>query len=330
MVEFPLSFGYLRTVPNHPRTGWLYSPRFLEHNSGPLHPEDPDRLRAIVDSFSQNGLLERMHPLEFGSASNDELAAAHTRRHIAEMDKSGGRQLDPDTFCDVVTPAIARLAAGAVLRATHAVMSGELTNAFCAVRPPGHHAPADRAMGFCYFNNVAVAAANVLLENPHSRVMIVDFDVHHGNGTQSIFYESDKILYASVHQYPFYPGTGAASEIGRGAGKGYTINKPLRAGMGDEEFISAIDAILAESVDLMTPDILLVSAGFDAHHDDPLANLEVSVEGFVAVTERLCEFAGMHCGGRIVSVLEGGYNLRALAESAAAHVTELVRAAMPD
>lgn len=306
------------------RTAWLYSPEFLNHNKGIQHPERPERLLAIHERCAGDGILERLNHLEFAPATDDELAQVHTRRHIALISKSADRQLDPDTFCGPGTPEIARLAAGATLAATRAVMLGESKNAFCAVRPPGHHAPADRAMGFCYFNNIAVAAADVISSNPNARVLILDWDVHHGNGTQAIFYESQKVLYSSLHQYPFYPGTGAAHEVGRGEGKGFTINKPLPAGSGDDEFLGAITAILDETTDLIRPDVVMISAGFDAHRDDQLANLNVSVDGFVEATRRVCTFANDQCSGRIVSVLEGGYNLQALADSVAAHLEVLI------
>jgi acetoin utilization deacetylase AcuC-like enzyme len=324
ILEFVVARRYLPYVDAISRTAWAYSPEFLKHNADLLHPERPERLTAILSRCGENGLLERLSPLDFGPASDDELSLAHTRRHIANLAKSGGRQLDPDTFCGFDTPEIARLAAGAAVAATRRVMAGEAGNAFCALRPPGHHAPADRAMGFCFLNNIAVAAAGVVANNPDLKVLILDWDVHHGNGTQAIFYESEKVLYSSVHQYPFYPGTGAASEVGRGPGKGLTINKPLAAGVGDSEFLDAISAILDESTALMRPDLVMISAGFDAHRDDPLANLDVSVEGFVEATRRICAFANAQCGGRIVSILEGGYNVQALADSVAAHVTVLM------
>jgi acetoin utilization deacetylase AcuC-like enzyme len=185
-------------------------------------------------------------------------------------------------------------------------------------------------MGFCYYNNVAIAAANIIVEYPNSRVCILDWDVHHGNGTQAIFYESDRVLYGSVHQWPFYPGTGSNIETGRGAGQGYTINRPLLAGANDDEFLDSISEILEQAALLFKPDILFISAGFDAHADDPLAELNVSVAGFAEATCRACAFATQHCHGRIVSVLEGGYNARALAESVVAHVGVLADFAAED
>lgn len=279
---------------------------------------------TVLDRCRSGGILGRVNHPVFEPATDDELARVHTRRHIANILKSEGHLLDPDTFSGSDTPGIARLASGAALAATRAVMEGEVANVFCALRPPGHHATADRAMGFCYFNNVAVAAGDIIRADSEAKVLILDWDVHHGNGTQAIFYESEKVLYSSVHQYPFYPGTGAANEVGRGPGKGYTINKPLAAGAGDREFLDAISAILDQSMTLMQPDIVLISAGFDAHRDDPLASLEVSVDGFVEATRRICAYANTQCDGRIVSVLEGGYNVQALAECVSAHMDVLI------
>jgi acetoin utilization deacetylase AcuC-like enzyme len=323
-VEFVHEFGYHVVMSTPSGTAWVFSPDFLEHNSGLNHPECPERLTAILSRLAGSDLIPKMIALEVVPATDDELAKAHTRRHMDTLSRSEEKWFDPDTFCGEGTPQIARLAAGAVLNATRAVMDGEFRNAFCAVRPPGHHATAERAMGFCFFNNVAVAAANIVASNPDLRVLILDWDVHHGNGTQAIFYESNSVLYASTHQYPFYPGTGAANETGRGAGRGYTINKPVAAGAGDREFLDAISSILDETLALMKPDLIMISAGFDAHHADPLASLNVSVEGFSEATRRVCAFADAHCQGRIVSVLEGGYNLDALGDSVAAHVAVLV------
>lgn len=324
ILEFGPGTEYLCLVSTNKRSAWLYSDEFLKHDMGAAHPERPQRLIAIHERLVGIGILDRLTSLDFAPASDDELARVHTRRHISALAKSEGRQLDPDTFCGPGTPDIARLAAGATLAATRAVMNGDVRNAFCAVRPPGHHAPAERGMGFCFFNNIAVAAADVIASDPDSRVLILDWDVHHGNGTQAIFYESEKVLYSSLHQYPFYPGTGAASEMGRGDGKGFTINKPLSAGVGDNEFLDAIKAILDETTALIRPDLVMISAGFDAHADDPLANLKVTVDGFVEGTRRVCSYANDHCDGRIVSVLEGGYNVSALADCVAAHLEVLM------
>ncbi len=324
ILEFAKALHYLSPMRAPSRTAFAYSPEFLLHNAGLPHPECPDRLVTIVQRCSDAGLLERLSSVKLDPATDDELAQAHTRRHIAALAKSEGQHLDPDTYCGPGTPAIAHLAAGTALSAARAVMAEEAANAFCAVRPPGHHAPADRAMGFCFFNNIAVAAANVVAANPDTRVLILDWDAHHGNGTQAIFYESEKVLYSSLHQYPFYPGTGAATEAGRGRGKGFTINKPLPAGAGDDEFLDAVAAILDETAALMRPDLVMISAGFDAHRDDPLANLDVSVDGFVEATRRVCAFANDQCGGRIASVLEGGYNVGALADSVVVHLQVLM------
>ena len=307
-------------------TGFLFHPDYLRHNETLVHPESPARLAAIMERLTRDGLTAQLRPVMAVEADDSELRRVHTRRYLDLLAKSGGQQLDPDTYCGPDTPRIARLSAGGVLAACRAVMSGELANAFCAVRPPGHHAMADRAMGFCFLNNVAVAAAEIVANDPSATVLILDWDVHHGNGTQAIFYESASVLYASTHQYPFYPGTGAASEIGRASGKGYTINKPLRLGSGDRDFLDAISHIFEESAATIRPAMVIISAGFDAHRDDPLAMLEVSVDGFVEATRRVCDYASEVCGGRVLSVLEGGYNLTALADSVAAHVSILLDA----
>ncbi|MBI5867844.1 MAG: histone deacetylase [candidate division Zixibacteria bacterium] len=305
-------------------TGWVYSPEFLEHKPDSPHPECPDRLIAIINELQATGILAQLQPIEFGEATREEILRVHSSAYLEILDGSGGRYLDPETYAATDSPHIAKLAAGGVLAAARAVWNGRLANAFCAVRPPGHHAMPDRAMGFCLLNNIAIAAAGILADFPGARVLILDWDVHHGNGTQAMFYESPDVLYASVHQYPFYPGSGAAIETGRGRGKGFTVNFPLRAGAGDHEFLVAIDEILETHAAAFAPNLVLVSAGFDAHEDDPLANLRVSTEGFVQATRRVCAFADRTCGGKIVSVLEGGYHLTALAQSGAAHISELM------
>ena len=329
-LAYPAEFGILPAMtatPHSPsRTGLIFSATFLNHNAEILHPESPSRLRAIVEGLKAAGLWSRLVPLTVGPATEHEIARVHTREYLQLLDRSEGHYLDPDTWVGDGSPPIARLAAGGVIAAARAVWSGALANAFCAVRPPGHHALAGRGMGFCLLNNIAIAAADLLAHVPEARVLIVDWDVHHGNGTQAIFYESPQVMYASLHQYPFYPGTGAASETGCGSGVGFTVNRPLWAGAGDAEFLGALDSILAGPAHEFRPDVVLVSAGFDAHEDDPLAQLTVTTEGFAAATRAVCAFARAMCGGRLVSVLEGGYDLTALGECVTAHVKALMAA----
>jgi acetoin utilization deacetylase AcuC-like enzyme len=310
------------------RTGWIFDPLFLEHNAQRSHPESPDRLRAITSAVTDAGLMPKLNTAEFQEASDKELQWVHRSAYLESLQAAEGQYWDSDTFVGPNSPTIARRAAGGILTATGKVWSGEWANAFCAVRPPGHHAPANRAMGFCLLNNVAVAAANLRAADPEVRVMILDWDVHHGNGTQEIFYNSPDVLYASLHQFPFYPGSGGADEIGRDAGKGYTINKPLAAGSGDQEFLDAIDAIIDEANTRFRPDLIILSAGFDAHHADPLGGLKVTTECFATATKRVTDYAAAACRGRLVSVLEGGYDLTALGESVAVHIDRLITAGL--
>ena len=305
-------------------TGWVFSDEFLRHNAGLAHPECPQRLAAIVGRIKDDHLMELLQSVNFGEASDAEIALAHDHHYISSLQEAEGTWWDADTFIGEDSPRIARLAAGGVLAATRAVWNGRVANAFCAVRPPGHHALRGQAMGFCLFNNVAVAAANTVAENPGAKVFILDWDAHHGNGTQAIFYDSADILYASVHQYPFYPGTGAADETGHGAGRGFTVNVPLPAGTGDRKFLDAIERTLFVHAAQFAPDIIILSAGFDAHTDDRLAGLCVSTSAFAAASRLVCECAREVCSGRVVSVLEGGYNLSALAESVSVHVRTLL------
>lgn len=325
-----LTRTYLESVapvsPQRSRTGWIYSDQFLRHNDSLNHPEQPDRLRAITSGLEATGLMKRLHPLKFEPGSDEQIGRVHTRLYLESLARSEGQYLDPDTYLGKGSLDVARRAAGGVMAAAGAVWEGDVANAFCAVRPPGHHALSDRAMGFCLLNNVALAAAAILALAPDAKILIVDWDVHHGNGTQAIFYESPQVMYASIHQYPLYPGTGAASETGRGPGNGFTVNVPLPAGSGAPAFLAALDSILSGPALTFAPDIVLVSAGFDAHRDDPLASLEVSTDGFATATRRVCDFARDHCQGRLVSILEGGYDLVALRESVCVHLAGLIEA----
>jgi acetoin utilization deacetylase AcuC-like enzyme len=308
-------------------TGWAFDPAFLRHNADIDHPERPARLQSVIEALDRQEILGAMAPVPFTPVINDDLEHVHPRTHIATIDISRGHFLDPDTFVSEESPEIARLAAGAVVEAARQVWQGVLANAFCAVRPPGHHALSERAMGFCLYNNIAIAAMAICSDTPGAKIFILDWDVHHGNGTQAIFVENPDVLYASLHQYPFYPGTGSADETGRGAGKGMTANFPLSAGAGDDQFLGAIEGILDRHATPFAPDIVLVSAGFDAHRFDPLGGLQVSTEAFAEATRLVCAFARETCAGRLVSVLEGGYDLKALADSVTGHVSELMTAA---
>ncbi|MBL0176503.1 MAG: histone deacetylase [Ignavibacteria bacterium] len=308
------------------RTGFLYDEQFLEHDTGYSHPETADRLAAIVMRLSSAGLLSTLHPVEALPTDLHWLERTHSPAHveaIRAMCADAPFRIDVDTPVCKRSFDVAVLAAGGVLEMCARVMNGELRNGFCAVRPPGHHAEKERAMGFCLFNNVAVAATFLREERGANRVLIVDWDVHHGNGTQNIFYEDPNVFFISMHQSPLYPGTGAASEKGAGAGEGRTLNLPMPPGSTDDHYREAFEDIVLPAAKAFAPDFVLLSAGFDAHRDDPLANIALTESGFAYLTTLVREIAEDCCDGRLVSVLEGGYNLDALARSAAAHVRAL-------
>jgi len=306
-------------------TDLITSDRFLLHETYG-HPERPERLRAIQERLRQAKLLEGRAVLEPEPASVETLALIHDRAYIAEIEafaRAGGGWLDPDTYVCRESYEVALLAVGAAVQAVDRVGDGQSRRVFALVRPPGHHAEPRRAMGFCLFNNIAVAAQYALVCRGLSRVAILDWDVHHGNGTQTAFYETDTVLFISLHQWPLYPGTGRGDEIGRGRGFGYTLNLPLRPGTGDEGYRELFDQVIGPRLAQYRPELLLVSAGFDAHRLDPLASMDVTEFGFAGMAVRARRWADELCGGRLALVLEGGYNLTALAASVEATLRAL-------
>lgn len=285
------------------------SPLFARHVPPPGHPERVERAH-VLDGVASRWSLRGGHATAPRPATDEEILRVHTRAHLERIAATAGRavMLDPDTFTSSESYDIARLAAGAAVQAAeHAVAERE--PAFALVRPPGHHAEPDRAMGFCLFNNVAVAAA-AMLARGLERIAIVDIDVHHGNGTQAMFYEDPRVLYMSTHQYPFYPGTGAADEIGAGKGRGFTVNVPMEAGCADEDYALVYRAIVVPVLEQFAPELLLVSAGYDAHERDPLASMRMTTEGFGSIVQELSDVARRH--GALAMVTEGGYDLPSL------------------
>jgi acetoin utilization deacetylase AcuC-like enzyme len=309
-------------------TGFVYDDAYLLHETGAGHPESPQRLKAIVSHLQETGLLDRLTRLTPTPVSADSLATVHDAKYTADVARAcdeGRACLDTgDTTVCKESYRVASLAVGGVYAAVDAVMDGRVRNAFCAIRPPGHHAMKDQAMGFCLFNNIALAARHAQ-QKPHiSKVLIVDWDVHHGNGTQAAFYDDPTVLYFSVHRSPFYPGSGAQTETGSGAGAGYTVNVPLPAGSGDAQYIDAFERILKPKALAFRPDFVLVSAGFDAHERDPLGGMKVTTECYGQLTRIVKAIADECCDGRAVSVLEGGYDVTALADSVETHLRVLL------
>jgi acetoin utilization deacetylase AcuC-like enzyme len=307
------------------RVALAYDPEHKQHEVR-RHPERPERVEAVERHLRDSGALLRLEALAPRGATDPELELVHPAEHverIRRLDASGGGKIDPDTSAVPGSFAAAAGATGGVLSAIDAVARHEADAAFCLSRPPGHHATADRAMGFCLFNSVAVAAAYARDRHGARRLAIVDFDVHHGNGTQDIFWDDPQLLYLSTHQYPFYPGTGHWSEMGGSDAEGCTVNIPLPAGSGDREYLRCFDLLLLPVIERFQPEMLLVSAGYDAHEDDPLAGMAVSTEAYGAIMRRLNSIAGLVCGGRIVATLEGGYDPSDLAASVAASIEAL-------
>jgi len=308
------------------KVGLLYDEVFLKHETG-SHPENRARVEHTYDYLRCRPVFASLTELAPRPATRDEVTLIHTEGYydsLLGIPKDRSVALDPDTIFSPGSFDAALSAAGAVVTAMEAIARGDLERAFCLVRPPGHHARAGLAMGFCIFNNVAIGAAVGLERLGFARVAIVDIDVHHGNGTQEIFYDSAEVLYCSIHQSPFYPGTGSRQETGSGPGAGKTVNVPLPAGTTEDEYLAAMDEVIVPAVLDHRPEIILVSAGFDAHRQDPIGGMDLTTDSFRSITERIVEAAKQSCGGRVVSVLEGGYDLTALAASIEAHLEALL------
>ena len=312
------------------RTGLVYHPFFIEHDSGPGHPERPARLAAVMEQLERGGTggrCIRLTPDEAPQAALERIHTAEHVEHIARLSRLGRLVAEtPDTLVSPATFRAARLAAGAILEAVDGVMSGRIDNAFCPVRPPGHHAEMDQALGFCYFNNIAIAARHLQEKHGVERVAIVDWDVHHCNGTQHSFEDDPSVFVFSVHQFSpgFFPGTGGREETGTGPGAGYTLNVPLPPGQTNADYLTVFREQLRPALDSFQPRFVLVSAGFDTHKADPLAGMELTDDAFGELTREVLTIASRHCQGRVVSILEGGYDLTALAASVERHVEALL------
>jgi acetoin utilization deacetylase AcuC-like enzyme len=298
------------------KTAYLTDSSFNQHNF-PGHPEHAGRIEAIWERLETSGLLKQLLPIAPAAASDAQIVAVHRQEHLRRLIAVAGGartvRLDPDTYALPCSLAVARLAAGAVIGAVDAVLSEQADNALAIKRPPGHHATGERAMGFCLLNNVAIGARHALDKPGIERVLILDYDVHHGNGTNDIFYADPSVCFISIHQSPFYPGTGALDEIGAGAGRGYTLNIPLAGGHGDASYRRLFNEVVVPAIERFDPDLMLISAGFDAHWSDPLAGMQLTLGGYDYMARECIGLAQRLCDGRIVFVMEGGYDLRALA-----------------
>lgn len=306
----------------------LYTdPRFLEHNTGP-HPERAERIGAIPQCLEQAGLLAHCRLPKWEPVSRERLVRVHSPRYIDEIRgfaSSGGGDVEVDTVVSPTSYDVALLAVGAVCDAVQRVIRGEDTQAFCLVRPPGHHALFHAAMGFCLFNNIAVAAKMALEESGVERVLIVDWDVHHGNGTQAAFWEEPRVGFLSIHRWPFYPGTGRLRDTGSGPGEGTVLNLPVPFGIPRQAYLDLFQDALDKFAAKIKPQLVLISAGFDAHRRDPIGNLGLESEDFGTLTDAVLDVAAAHAGGRVVSALEGGYDREALAESIQVHLDTMLK-----
>lgn len=325
LVEIPPSFK-LYTM----KTGYLYDEHFLEHQTGSGHPECPERLRVTHAYLQCQSWFRKLVTVKPQPADEKWILRVHEKNYVKrlqEVAQSGFAYLDtPDVGICKKSPIIARLAAGGALKLADCVMEGKINNGFALLRPPGHHAEKAHAMGFCLFNNIAILARYLQDHHGVDKILILDWDVHHGNATQHTFEEDPSVLYISLHQYPFYPGTGSAQETGIGRGRGYTLNCPMPRGSGNQDYESAFCEKILPRIETFKPDFVLLSAGFDAHARDPLADICLTTEFFGWMTDRMTEVAAKHAGGRLVSLLEGGYDLKALPACVALHIQRLMLA----
>ena len=308
------------------------NPRFRDHDTG-QHPESAKRLTTLDRHLETTGWLQRCRQGTVRDISMDQLSAVHAADQIdaaQSLAASGGGKLDADTVLSKHSYDVAILAAGTAVSAVDVVMSGQDKHALCLIRPPGHHATGDTSMGFCLFNNVAIAARYAQTKYHADRVLIIDWDVHHGNGTQDIFYNDPSVFFFSIHRYPFYPGTGDRDETGTGRGLGSTLNVPVTFGTSRLEYLDMFSRGLEKAVSAAKPDLIIVSAGFDAHADDPVGNLGLASEDFATMTQKVIDAAKVSAGSRIVSCLEGGYNVNALADSVVSHIATLAAAENAD
>lgn len=307
------------------KTGRIYHPDYHKHQTG-NHPENPRRLEVIVEILHQTGMWSQLVEIPPFLAEVEQIARVHSLSYIQMVEalcRQGGGYLEADTVVSPASFEVARLAVGGVLAAAEAVWRGEVENALALIRPPGHHACFNHGMGFCIFNNVAVAVRHLQNKYQLKRIFIIDWDVHHGNGTQEIFYSDPQVFYFSFHQYPHYPGTGRISEIGSGEGTGYTCNFPLPAGSGTAQYLSLTKKELLPRIEKFLPEIIFISAGFDSHAADPLGGMRLSVAGYEALTDVIKGVAEKVCQGKIISVLEGGYHLKFLPYCILGHLRSL-------
>jgi len=308
------------------RIGIVKDDLFLKHTNGPQHPECPARLESINTMLDSSGLISKLEVLDPVDATEEQILRTHTESYFETVKNTKGVEVykfDPDTSSNPFTYDAAMRGSGGFISSIDKVLNGEINYSFAFPRPPGHHAEADRAMGFCFFNHVAVAAAH-LLSKGLDRVLVIDWDIHHGNGTQHIFYDNPNVLYFSIHQFPFYPGTGSLDEYGKDEGEGYNVNFPIPPMLGDTDYNKLFELLLTPVIEQYKPEFILVSAGFDAYFVDPLGNMQITEQGFAQLTRYVMNAADKHCAGKLSLVLEGGYNIMGLASITKLVIEELM------